>query len=76
MLASGSMCKCAVLEFRIRIKQRTKSNSEIELKSMPKPKNLISDYIFVNYLKKELPHLHIGTVLKSATFAYTNAIRN
>ena len=73
MLASGSMCKCAVLEFRIRIKQRTKSNTEIELKPMPKPKTLICDYIFVNYLKKELPHLHIG---KSATFAYPNAIRN
>ena len=76
MLASGSICKCAMLKFRIRIKQRSKSDTEIELKSMPKPKTLICDYIFVNYFKKELPHLHIDTVLKSATFAYTNAIRN
>ena len=76
----GSICKCAVFEFRIRIKQRTKRNTEIdignllELKSMSKLKTLIRNYLFVNYLEKELPHLHIDTDLDSATCANPNAI--
>ena len=80
MQAFGSVWKCAVFEFRIRIKQRTKNNTEIdigkllELKSMSKLKPLICDYLFVNYPKEKLPHLHIDTDLNSATFANPNAI--
>jgi hypothetical protein len=80
MQASGSIWKYGVLGFRIRIKQRTKKNTEIdigkplELKSMSKLKPLICDYLFVNYPKEKLPHLHIDTDLNSATFANPNAI--
>ena len=41
---------------------------------MPKLNTLICDYMFVNYLKKELPHLHIDTDLDSTRFANPNAI--
>ena len=80
MQASGSIWKCGLLGFRIRIKQRKKMNTEIdigkllELKSMSKLKPLICDYLFVNYLKEELSHLHIDIDLNSATFANPNAI--
>ena len=80
MQTSGSIWKCGLLGFRIRIKQRTKKNTEIdigkllELKSMSKLKPLICDYLFVNYLKEELSHLHIDIDLNIATFANPNAI--
>ena len=46
----------------------------VKLKSMSKLKTLVCNYMFVNHLKDELPHLHIDSDLNSAKFANPNAI--
>ena len=45
-----------------------------KLKSMSKLKTLVCNYMFVNHLKDELPHLYIDSDLNSAKFANPNAI--
>ena len=46
----------------------------LKLKSMSKLKILVCNYMFVNNLKNELPHLQIDSDLNSAKFANPNAI--
>ena len=46
----------------------------LKLKSMSKLKFLVCNYMFVNNLKNELPHLQIDNDLNSAKFANPNAI--
>ena len=49
-------------------------NDLVQLKSMSKLKTLVCNYMFVNILKPELPHLQIDSDLNSAKFANPNAI--